>query len=151
MIHLYAISSSQIRFPFSLPNFFFLAYTQTTILKPLTVGSSSWKLNTMFWTHFLTFPPLGFDEIMSVVKEMSFVRSSYFPAYTQTCHSKTMISNLLTVRSLWNSNTRFETHFRTSHSWNLRNNVYGESNVSCTKTVKRRLQSLILLSNAWKS
>ena len=43
--------------------------------------------------------PFGICDIMFVVREMFFTRSSLFLVYTQTCPSKTMIPDSLNVKS----------------------------------------------------
>ena len=64
--------------------------------------------------------------------------------------SKTTITYSLTVGSLWNFDTRFEIHLLTSSLLDFQINLWKGRNMHCTQTVEWRLQSLLLLSNAWK-
>ena len=108
------------------------------------------KFEHQVWNLCSHIPTIGICEITSAVREMSFAHSSLFLTYTRIYLSKTMISNLLTIRSSLNFNTRFRTHFTHPNSWDLRNIVCDEVNVPCTDTLKWRLHSLLLLSDTWK-
>ena len=117
-----------IRYVFALPlllNFVFTSsflktlpfptYTQTclskiTIAVSLTIWSS-WNFRPEFAINFRTLPLLEFVKQCMWWEKSPSHHSFLFPAYTQTCSSKTMISNYLTVGLSWNLNTRFEIHF----------------------------------------
>ena len=132
----------------------FPTYTQTCLSKKmisdsLTIGSS-WTMNMKFRTYFHTQPPLGFLRYYLWWKKCSLHLAFFFPAYFQTRLSKIMISNLLTIGSLWILTSGSKCISSHIHRWKFKVNICECRNTHRMKTVEWRFQSFLLLSNAWK-